>query len=76
MRVCVDTHTRVCIYCVVLCLSQVAEANTKTRPLKDKGGLKPNPASVNHTSLSPHDTSTSQCSPICQVALMQKLLKQ
>ena len=41
--------------CTVLCSSQVAGADTKTRPLKDKGGLKPNPVSVNH---SPHTTLT------------------
>lgn len=49
------THIHACMgvcvcmrmYCIVLCSSQVAGANTKPGPLKDKAALKPNPAFVN-----------------------------
>ena len=50
--VCVCVHTHV-LYCIVF-VSGGGGADTKTRPLKDKGGLKPNPASVNHVPQNTH----------------------
>jgi len=47
--VCVDrVCVRVRMYCIVF-VSGGGGADTKTGPLKDKGGLKPNPATVNHS---------------------------
>lgn len=52
-------HVCVCVcglYCVCL---RWWGADTKTRPLKDKGELKPNPASVNHSPRLPTYTNAS-----------------